>query len=34
MEGTPWSHCYSPMNLSSAVIPNEEIADYFRCLLP
>jgi uncharacterized phage-associated protein len=34
MAGTPWSHCYSPMNLSAAVIPNEEIADYFRCLLP
>jgi uncharacterized phage-associated protein len=34
MAGTPWSHCYSPTNLSSAVIPNEDIGDYFRCLLP
>jgi uncharacterized phage-associated protein len=34
MAGTPWSRCYSPMNLSSAVIPNEEIGDYFRCLMP
>jgi uncharacterized phage-associated protein len=34
MAGTPWSLHYSPMNLSSTVIPNEEIGDYFRCLMP